>query len=77
MDALVIHTSHNLQPEDTLPRLSEHVETFIQDVLGDEVLSLLMKPAIMPPTVRSDLPMVDYFVSYVWLKSFGLGHESI
>ncbi|EKM76385.1 hypothetical protein AGABI1DRAFT_131468 [Agaricus bisporus var. burnettii JB137-S8] len=62
-DTLVFHTSHNFQPSASIPRLSQHVQTFIENALSDEVASLLMKPAIRPPTVKGDLPMVDYFIS--------------
>lgn len=64
-EALVVHTSHNLQPPTSLPRLSEHIQTFIQDVLREKAASLLAKPVIRPPRVRDDLPLVDYFVSCV------------
>lgn len=64
-DRLAIHTSHNLVPPPLTPRLSDHVTTFIKDVLKlDDVERVLAKPVIKPPSgTKKDLPLVDYFVS--------------
>ncbi|KAF9446321.1 hypothetical protein P691DRAFT_776966 [Macrolepiota fuliginosa MF-IS2] len=62
-ESLAVYTSCNFHPPSTPIRLSEHVKTFLRDVLGDDVPSVLAKPALRPPEVRNDLALADYFVS--------------
>ncbi|KAF6747522.1 phospholipase C [Ephemerocybe angulata] len=58
-----IHTDHNLEPpKDPLPRLSEDVVAFLNDI-GENPEALLKKPSLTPTSTDNTFPITDYFIS--------------